>query len=137
MNAPLKETVTVTVTQSVGYRGKSGEKSYIAAISGTDRKYIFARSFVDTECTDKGEMFTARRKGKGAWQEAAALECGLYEICRHGERSYLLIWRKDEEVVSTRVDADRAQAVALLLDDGVPFEEARDRTKPAPMPVSN
>ena len=130
----MKETVTVTIPKSVGYR--SNEKSYIAAIYGTDCQYIFSRSFVGTECTDKGEMFTARRKRKGAWQEAAALECGLYEICRHGERSYLLIWRKDEEVVSTSVDADRAQAVALLLDDGVPFDEARNQTKPAPMPTS-
>ena len=83
----MAETVTVTIEMGIGYSGNSGKKSYIARIDGTDKQFIFSREFIATEATDKNEMFTARRKRKGTWTEAAALEPGLYERQWHGDRT--------------------------------------------------
>ena len=126
----MPETVTVRIEKALGYSGNRSGKSYIARIVGTDKQYIFSREFVDTEPTDKAEMFTARRKRKGAWTEAAALEPGLYEISRYGERTYIIVWLKDGVTQKFSTDVERATRLALAMDDGASFEEARIATKP-------
>ena len=124
------ETVTFKIEKSIGYSGKRSGKSYIAKITGTCKQYIFQRSFEDTECEDKDEMFAARRKRKGSWIEAAALEAGLYEISEHGEREYRIIFAKSDKMVWMKVSVERATKIALLMDDGETFDAARSATKP-------
>ena len=126
----MAETVTITITKSIGYSGKNSGKSYLAKIGGTDLKYIFSREFVGTDCTDKVEMFTARRKRKGTWTEAAALEPGLYERSSLGERSYLIVWMQDGVAKWGNVDEDRALRISILRDEGQTYEESRKATKP-------
>ena len=126
-----KETVTFQVSKSVGYSGKNSAKTWIAKIEGTSEEYIFDREFIDTECTDKKEMFDARRKRKGSWTEAAACDVGLYEInAGADDRRYRVVWVKDDGVVTfMKIDADRATRMAILMDDGMSSEEARVATK--------
>lgn len=129
------ETVTVKINKSIGYSGIKSGKSYIAQISGTDDTYIFTREFIDTEATDRAEMFRCRRKRKGTWVEAAALPVGLYEISEHGERRYIVVWHKTSGtpplgIVKTNISDDRATKMAILMDGGKTCEEAREATKP-------
>lgn len=128
----MSETVTVTISKSIGYSGKSGGKAYIAKIVGTSEQYIFDREFIDTECVDKNEMFRIRRKRKGSWTEAAALEPGLYErkSC-DGKAGFSVVWIKDGEAKRFTITEDRAIAMACMMDDGDSFEAARIATKPA------
>jgi len=46
----------------------------------------------------------------------------------------VMVWARNGAEVKTRIDLDRAQAIAKLLDDGVDFEIARVSTKPAQQP---
>jgi len=124
------ETITLKITKSVGYSGKGGRKSYIAKITGSDDTYILRREFVGTEAVDRADMFKRRRKGKGSWVEAAAVECGLYERQNCGERSHYVVWMKDGKAVSSVITEDRAIEMALKMDEGLTCEEARLATKP-------
>lgn len=126
------ETVTLKIEKSLGYGGKRSGKSYIAHVTGTDDRYIFAREFVATEATDRAEMFAARRKRKGTWIEAAAVEAGLYEISQQGEREYKIVYfHKDKNAMAVYcIDVDRATRIALMLDEGAEFDAARLATKP-------
>lgn len=127
----MKETVTFTISRSIGYSGKGSAKTWIAKISGTDKTYIFSRDFIDTDPTDKAEMFRVRRKGKGSWEEAAACEPGLYEInAGADDRRYRVVWIKDGSATYTKIDVERATVMALLMDDGQTCEEARLATRP-------
>jgi hypothetical protein len=129
----MSETVTFTISKSVGYSGKNSAKTWIAKIVGTDKQYIFCREFVDTECTDKKEMFDARRKRKGSWTEAAACEVGLYEInAGADDRRYRVVWVKDGKTTFMKIDEDRALRMSILMDDGMDCEEARIATKAQP-----
>jgi hypothetical protein len=127
----MSETYTMTIKKSIGYSGKHSGKSYIAKITGTHKQYIFAREFLDTECTDKDEMFSARRKRKGSWTEAAAVEPGLYERCEYGDKAHHMVWLEGGVVTCTEITADRVQQIAILMDDGQTLEEARIATEPA------
>ena len=127
----MKETITFQIRKSVGYSGKNSAKTWIAKIVGTSKDYIFDREFIDTDAIDKNEMFTARRKRKGSWTEAAACECGLYEINDGADdRRYRVVWMKDGEAKLTEIDADRATRMAILMDDGQTCEEALQATMP-------
>ena len=128
----MKETITLTISKSVGYSGKGGIRQYIARITGTSKQYIFERSFEDTECTDKVEMFRSRRKGKGSWTEAAALPPGLYERSRSGDREYLIVYMaKDGTGAKWKpITEERCIKMACLLDDGESFDEAMKQTSP-------
>lgn len=129
----MAETVTITIPRSVGYSGKGGRKSYIAKIGGSDQKYIFSREFVGTEATDTAAMFKVRRKGKGSWTEAAAIGPGLYEVCEAGEKTFVLVWLKDSgDAAWCNIGDARAVDIAVLMDQGQSFEEARKATKPPP-----
>ena len=124
------ETVTFTINKSVGYTGKGAAKTYIARIEGTCKQYIFRRDFLDTEATDPQEMYTARRRGKGSWSEAVAVECGLYEINAGCDgRAYRIVWHKDGVITSAKITGERATAMALLMDGGSTYEEARLATR--------
>lgn len=125
----MAETVTIKIEKARGYSGIRSGKSYIAKISGTDPKYIFSRDFIETEATDKAECFNARRKGKGTWIEAAALEPGLYEICRYGEKSYYMVSLKENNAVGGEIADNRVNKMVLLMDEGKSFEESRLATK--------
>jgi hypothetical protein len=122
------ETVTITINKSCGYSGKLSAKTYIAAIVGTSKQYIFNREFVQTEATDAAEMFKARRKGKGCWTEAAAVEAGLYEV-QDGEGCFKIVQR-------FACSEDRALKMALLMDQGCTFEEARLQTRAPAAPAA-
>jgi (2Fe-2S) ferredoxin len=128
----MKETITFKLSKSVGYRGKGSAKTWIAEITGTDDQFIFQRSFIETEATDRQEMFRVRRKGKGSWEEAAACPVGLYEInAGADDRRYRMVWLKQDGTATyTKIDADRATRIAMLMDEGQTFEEARVATKP-------
>jgi hypothetical protein len=131
------ETVTFRVNKSVGYTGKGSAKTYIARIEGTCKQYIFRRDFLDTEATDPQEMFTARRRGKGSWSEAVAVEAGLYEINAGCDgRTYRIVFRKNGQMMHMKITGERATAMALLMDGGVSYDEARLATKPAPAVVA-
>jgi hypothetical protein len=131
------ETVTFRINKSVGYTGKGAAKTYIARIQGTCKTYIFRRDFLDTEATDPQEMFTARRRGKGSWSEAVAVEAGLYEVNAGCDgRTYRMVYRKDGVMVWFKISAERATEMALLMDGGASYDEARLATKPAPAVVA-
>ena len=125
-------THTFKIEKAIGYSGAKSAKSYIAEIKGTDRTYIFCREFVETTETDSAEYFTARRKRKGIWTEAAAVPVGLYEIVRFGAKSFCAVWIKDGAAVFSLISEDRAMTMAILMDAGQSAEEARIATKPAP-----
>ena len=125
------ETITLKVTKSVGYSGKGGRKSYIARITGSDDTYILRREFVATEATDRAAMFKIRRKGKGSWTEAAAVECGLYERQDRGDRTYHIVWADNEQIAQQEIAGDQAVDMAVRMDEGATCEEARLATMPS------
>lgn len=129
------ETVTITINKSCGYSGKLSAKTYIAAIVGTCKQYIFSREFVQTEATDAAEMFKARRKGKGCWIEAAAVEAGLYEV-QDGDRCFKIVCKKDGKMQRFACSEDRALKMALLMDQGCTFEESRLQTRAPAAPAA-
>lgn len=131
--------VTIGVSNACGYRGKSSHRAYVAQIVGTSDAYVFAREFLGTEPEDRAEMLTARRKGRGTWREVAQVGVGLYEIQHSdGSRAYRVVRPASETEMAAgkapllrlAVDADRAQAMALLLDEGMDVEAARRATMP-------
>jgi len=125
------ETITFQITKSIGYSGKGSAKTWIAKITGTSDEYIFDRDFIETEATDRNEMFTARRKRKGTWLEAAACDVGLYEInAGADDRRYRVVFAKSGAVTFIKIDADRATRMAILMDQGMTPEESRLATKP-------
>lgn len=125
----MAETITRTIERAIGYSGNKSAKSYIAQIHGTDKKYILNREFCDTEATDQHAMFTARRKRKGTWCEAAALGVGLYEMSQYGDRSYFAVYLKDGAAAWVKMDESRAIKMACLMTEGMTADEARIATK--------
>lgn len=125
----MSRTLALSVEMSTGYAGKLSQKSYIARLTGTDKKYIFARDFLATDADDKNAMFRARTKGRGSWIERAVVEPGLYEIQEHGERRYVIVWLDGDEVKSTSTNVERAIRLAVLLDAGGAFDDARRASK--------
>ena len=124
---------TIEIKKSRGYAGNMSKKSYVAAIDGTSDRYGLDRRFLEADDIDWGdsEMY---RKHKGTWTEIHHVDVGLYEVCEYGDARYVMVWARNGAEVKTRIDLDRAQAIAKLLDDGVDFEIARVSTKPAQQP---
>lgn len=132
--------VTLKVECACGYAGKRGRhRAYIARITGSSDGYIFAREFLETTAEDRAAMMTARRKGRGTWTEVAAVGLGIYEIQHSdGTRGYRIVRPASEReaaegkapILRQTIDADRAQRIALLLDQGVAFDDARRATMP-------
>lgn len=124
-------TTTITLTQGIGYRGQQGERCYIARITGTSDRYGLERDFVDPARVERDSFSRARYTRSYHYD----LPVGLYEISEHGERRYLIVWAKrDGTIARFNPEADRVEAMARLMADGMDVEAARIATKPAPTP---
>ena len=123
----------ITIRKSVGYRGHTGNKSWVAQVVGVDSQFGLAREFCATEAVDAAECFHARRKGKGAWNEAADVGPGLYEVCQHGERSFRVVWATAAGTSKwSACDDERARQIAVRLSAGEDFDTARRATSDDP-----
>ncbi|HEX7129118.1 MAG TPA: hypothetical protein VF217_03500 [Rhodanobacteraceae bacterium] len=100
-------------------------KTWIATITGKDSNYGYAREFVARGATEHS------RSGK-TWRITYSLRPGLYEECERGTRSYTLVWAKaDGELGLCDCSAERAERIAVGMDAGMSFDEARIASKEA------
>lgn len=115
------------IEQGVGYSGKHGAKAYCAEITGTSDRFGLERSFRSAAKVER-DSYT---KAKYTRTYIFDLQPGLYEISAGGERWYRIVSTKEGRIVSARIDAARAEAIARLMAGGVPYNDARIATKPA------
>lgn len=122
-------TTRITLTHGIGYRGKMGERCYIASITGTDPRFDLARTFLDATEVER-DSFTRARYTRSYHYDVPV---GLYEISEHGERRYLIVWTKRDGTVARFNPPDqRVRQMARLMAGGMSADEARRETKPAP-----
>jgi len=121
--------VEIRIEKSKGYSGKRSGKSYVAAIVGTNPTYRFEREFLDPDKIEWPDNFAWGRKPKATRTDVYRVGEGLYELVEYDERSYLIVWVKNGELVRTNIDVERAVEIARLLDDGQDFESARRATR--------
>lgn len=111
---------TVTITRSTGYTGRTARPSYVARITGTTRNGKLEREFVEGTPDDSNEMFRARKKGKGTWDETVTIdEPGIYEIVQWGEatlRLYVDSAKTPGAVVPCSASCPDADELARLID---------------------
>lgn len=126
-NMTNTNTRTVEIEMSKGYSGKIAayEKGYIALITGTDAQYGMARTFMKGALSSNAPF----RKSKCQWLVAYELGIGLYERMEGGERTFITIFvREDGSMACVRCDLQRATDMALMMDDGSSYEDARIAT---------
>jgi len=116
-------TKTISITQGIGYTGKMGNRAWIAEITGTDSQYGLSREFIDADDIER-DHFGRRRYIRTYHYE---LGPGLYEVCEHGDRWFRIVWADGSKWAV--IAADRAEAIAKMMDGGAEYEAARRATK--------
>jgi len=127
----------ITLTQGIGYAGKTAGKAYIARITGIDEKYGLAREFLDAAKVERDHYNRPRYLRTYTYEITRE---GVYEIQESSERRYKLVflgWSKGEDhaivskhLVRMDIDSDRAKAIARMMTSGQEFGAARKATKP-------
>lgn len=127
-----------TLRYGKGYAGKMGNKCWIATITGSDKQYGLSRSFLDADSVEREHFNRPRTMINFSY----SLDVGLYEQSEGGNREFFVVWIKNGEHVSARVDSDRVKAMVALMDDGMSADDARRETRltnrsslPAPQPT--
>lgn len=114
--------------------GRSREKKpYVALVTGTDGTYGLEREFVRHAETVSNDF------GRDTGYVWSISELGLYEVQTRGrdaERLYRMVYIADGtgkrpagELAYRTIDAERARAIAELLEAGKSFEAARQATE--------
>jgi hypothetical protein len=119
--------ITKKLRWGKGYSGKSGNRCWVAEITGTQGSGL-AHTFLDATEVKK-EHFNRPRTIIHFTYE---LPPGLYELSEDGDRWFNLVWDAGGTCKFSTPPRDRAVAIAKLMDGGSSFEEARLATKPAP-----
>lgn len=120
---------TRTLRYGKGYAGKMGNKCWIAAITGSDKRYALSRDFIAPDQVEREHFNRPRTMINFSYE----LAVGLYEQSEGGEREFFAVWIKGSAHVVTRLNEDRVKAMVALMDTGKTAEEARIATKPAPV----
>lgn len=108
---------TITLDWGRGYAGRSGERPWVARITGIDVKMGLDREFCDAASVAKEHFGRARTMIHLTYE----LDPGLYECQARGERWCLVVTERR----ASRVSPARARRIAELLDAGLAFEGAR------------
>lgn len=123
------QTSKLQLTYGKGYTGKTGNKCWVAAITGSDNQYGLTREFVEASKVEREHFNRPRTTITFTYD----LEIGLYERSEHGVRCFFLVFpAKDGAVKRCQINDDRVEAMVALMDDGLSAEDARKATKPAP-----
>jgi len=126
-------TITVSAEQGIGYRGRKGERAYVARITGSDAYYGLERTFIDADRVERDHWGRARYIRTYYWD----LEPGLYERAAGGERWHIIVWtKKDGTTQKAKIDDARVTAIVRLLDAGEDYEAARVATRAAAAPAA-
>lgn len=117
------QSTTITLRYGKGYRGKLGERCYVARITGTDRRFGLARHFVEPASVQR-EHFN---RGRTIIEFSYELEAeGLYEISEEGDRWIVgCIPQKDGSLRTFRLNDATINAWVAALDAGLAPKEAR------------
>lgn len=119
-------TMTRTLSWGRGYTGKSGNKCWAARIIGTDATYGMRREFLDADKVERDHFGRERTMIRFSYTLA---KDGLYELCENGERWYVTVFERDGEIISGKVNAERARVWAELLESGSSAADARINSK--------
>lgn len=120
-----------TLKYGKGYAGKLANKCWIARITGTDKKYVLSREFLDADNIEREHFNRARTIIDFTWH----LDVGLYEASEQGDRWFFVVWVKQGEHVAFTADDERVKSMVKLMDDGMSAEEARIATKKPAQPA--
>jgi hypothetical protein len=106
-------------TLRVSAHASSGHRPWLARITGTHEKFVFARLFLRG---DESALTRLGRTGEVVWEVD---EAGLYEIggCKRGN-GFLAIVEENGELVQRVVREPLVKRLAQRMDGGEGFEDA-------------
>ena len=111
-----------------GYMGKLRHRCWVAELTGTDKRYHYARTFLDP---DRVESKHPGRSRTMVHFEFSLQPDRLYQISEAGESWVVMTYTdsKTNRVLSARLSEARLQAWLAALDSGATGREARLSTK--------
>ena len=118
--------ITITQRYGIGYRGKLGERPWLARLTGTESRFGRRREFLDADRVTRDHWNRARYIRTLAYN----LGPGLYEEQSEGNRRMCMVWvRQGETTWTSRISDERVDAMLALMDAGEEFDAARRATR--------
>jgi hypothetical protein len=118
----------IRIEKSKGYE-RSGNRSYLAQITGLCPQYGLSREFLEPARTEWPKDFAWGRKKKATRVDVYSVEEGIYERAEEGDKDYVMVSMKDGQLVHTIIGIGRVREIARMLDAGEDFEAARVASK--------
>jgi hypothetical protein len=115
-------TITKTLSWGKGYRGKMGNRCWVAEITGMDSRYGFARDFLEPDSVQR-EHFN-RPRTMIHCDFALAVD-RLYELSEGGERWFIAVLPCNGNPRISCISDERLKSWADALDAGKTPREAR------------
>jgi hypothetical protein len=121
-------TMTRTLRYGKGYTGKSGNKCWVARITGTDKTYGLQRDFLEPTEIKREHFNRARTMIDFSYELTVD---GLYELSEDGERWFEMCFAAKDggEIKTSKISDARLKAWVVALDEGKTDREARLASK--------
>ena len=119
-------TTTITQRKGIGYRGKLGQKAYMARINGSDSHYGLDRTFLDADSVSRDRW----NRAKYVLTLSYDLTPGLYEEQSENDRRIIMVYATEDGGLAwtDEISDTRISAIVKRLDAGDDFATARKDT---------